>query len=282
MDLEKFQQEKEALHIDDMVNQSLDLINSGDFEGVLKILKPLTLQFEHGETIENTEDMEFYSFTDNIEFFTKMIENANTEKTTNISALNPNYGRMYHLLGYVYTELKDTEHAVNSLKKALKWNPVSAGTYLEFAEIYKKNSEWDKFLPLAQNALKYAKTSATLARAYRGLGYYYCEQKNYELAVALYMHSLQFEENREIVGTEVGYMYEQSGKTLNLPSPDDAVKIILENGFDVEMSNYVFAGYTKFLQALKEAGEKDAFSYYEDTLKKLIFSPDKIEYLKGV
>lgn len=282
MDLEKFQQEKEALHIDDMVKRTLDLIQKRDFEGALKILKPLTMQFEHGETLENTEEQEFYSFTDNIEFFTKMIENAHNQKTTNIAALNPNYGRMYHLLGYVYTELYDIEHAEKSLEKAIRWNPVSAGTYLEFAEIYKKSSNWEKFLPLAQNGLKYAKTSETLARAFRGLGYYFCEQKKYELAVSLYMHSLQFEENREIVGREVGYMYEQSGKTLELPDPDKAVQTILENGFDVEMSNYVFAGYTKFLQALKEAGENDAYTYYENVVKKLIFSPDKVEYLKGI
>jgi hypothetical protein len=96
------------------------------------------------------------------------------------------------------------------------------------------------------------------------------------------MHSLQFEENREIVGAEVGYIYEQSGKTVGLPDPDKAVQVILENGFDVEMSNYVFAGYTKFLQALKEAGETQAYAYYEDALKKLVFSPDKVEYLKGI
>jgi tetratricopeptide (TPR) repeat protein len=277
-----FENEKKSLHIDEAVKQVLELISKSDFIGAISILKPLTEQFEKGQVLINTETDEYYSFADNIEFFTKLIENAHTGHTSNINALNSNYARMYHLLGYVYGELKNTPLAIKALDVALRWNPVSAGTYLEFAEIYKKLENWDEFLPLALNGLKYAKTSATFARALRGLGYYYCERKEYDLAVALYMHSLQFEENREIVGAEVGYMYEQSGKTLVLPDPDAAVKKLLENNIDVEISNYVFAGYTKFLQALKEAGETQAFNHYSELLKKMIFSPDKIEYLNGI
>lgn len=282
MDLTEFENEKGNLHIDEAVKQTLEYIPNGEFEKALNILQPLTAQFEQGLKLENTETEEFFSFTDNIEYFTKLIENAHNGNNTNVNALNPNYSRMYHLLGYVYAELKEDEHAVEALTKSLRLNPVSAGTYLELAEIYKKRSIWDNFLPLAQNALKYAKTPATLARSLRGLGYYYCEQKNYPLAVALYMHSLQFEDNKEIVGTEVGYMYELSGKTLELPTPDDAVKIIIENGIDVEMSNYTFAGYAKFLQVLKEANETEAFNHYNEQLKKMIFSPDKIEYLNSI
>ncbi len=282
MGFAEFEQEKALLHADEAVQQVIDLINDKKFDKALNILKPLTEQFEQGQTLENTETDEFYSFSDNIEFFTKLIENAHAENTANVNPLNPAYSRMYHLLGYVHEELGDIEHAQDALVKSLRWNPVSSGTYLELAEIYKKNAHWDRFLPLAMNALKYAKTPATLARALRGLGYCYCEQKELNLAVALYMHSLQFEENKEIVGREVGYIYELSGKTLELPNPDDAVKTILESGIDVEMSNYVFAGYTKFLQALKEANEADAYAYYNEQLRKMVFSPDKIEYLSNI
>lgn len=282
MDLTTFEQEKSRLHIDEAVMQALESIPNGDFEKVLNILQPLTIQFEQGIKIENSESDEYYSFSDNIEYFTKLIENSHNGFNANINALNPNYSRMYHLLGYVYIELKNNEHAHDSLVKALNLNPVSAGTYLELAEIYKKSAQWEKFLPLAQNALKYAKTPSTIARSLRGLGYYYCEQKNYPLATALYMHSLQFEDNKEIVGTEVGYMYELTGKTLELPTPDDAVKIILENGLDVEMTNYTFAGYAKFLQVLKEANQQEAFLHYIEELKKMVFSPDKIEYLNSI
>lgn len=282
MDLNEFEQEKSVLHIDEAVKQALELIPSGDFQKVLNILQPLTIQFEQGLTIENSEAEEYYSFSDNIEYFTKLIENAHNGNNANINALNSNYSRMYHLLGYVYAEMKDDRRAADALSKSLKLNPVSAGTYLEFAEIFKKNAQWENFLPLAKSALKYAKTPATLARALRGLGYYYCEQKNYNLATAIYMHSLQFEDNKEIVGTEVGYMYELTNKTLELPTPDDAVKTLLENEIEVEMSNYTFAGYAKFLQVLKEANQTEAFSYYSEELRKMIFSPDKTEYLNSI
>ena len=278
-DMNKFVQEKDALHIDDAVNQVLALINEREFIKSLEILEPLSLEFEKGEQLENSEDGEFYSFADNIECFTKVIENAHSGKTTNVGALNPSYARMYHLLGYVYEELENTDAAVEALKKAIRWNPVSAGTYLELGEIYKKASNWEEFLPLIKNALKYSKTPATFARALRGLGYYYCEQKEYDIAVGLYMHSLQFEDNREVVGTEVGYMYEMSGKTLNLPDPDEAVQVLIDNNIDAEMSNYAFAGYARFLQVLKESNQAQAYEYYEDALKKMIFSKDKQEYL---
>lgn len=282
MSLVDFEQEKKALHIDEAVEQSLELIGKGEFQKVLDILSPLTNQFEQGLQLENTENEEFYSFSDNIEYFVKLIENAHNNNTANINALNPNYSRMYHLLGYVYAELQDVESAKVALSKSLKWNPVGAGTYLELAEIFKKAAQWNDFLPLALNALKYAKTATTFARALRGLGFYYCEQKDLDLSTALYMHSLQFDENKEIVGTEVAYMYELSGKTLSLPNPDQAVKKILENNIEVEMSNYAFAGYAKFLQVLKEANQNEAFSHYEEQLRKLIFSPDKTEYLNSI
>lgn len=281
MSVEQFEQQKSKLRIDENMEDVLSMINNKDFSGVADTLKKITSMFELGIQLENTEDSEYYSFNDNIEFFTKLIENAHESKPTNITALNPNYFMMYYLLGYAYVELENPQLAAEAFIKALRWNPVSASTYLEFAEIYKNLKDWDNCLVLLQNGLKYSASTKSIARAYRGLGYYYCEQNNFDLAVALYMHSLRFEES-DIVKHEVAYIYQLSDKKVVMPNPDEAETFIMENGIDIDVSNYVFAGYTKFLQALKDANEQDAYSYYEGMLKSLILTSEKLEYLNNM
>ena len=282
MDLEAFEKEKKELNIDTYVEGAMHFLGIREYSKALRFLEQSTKSFEMGQQVENTEDTEYYSFNDNIEFFTKIIENSYNEKNSNVISLNPNYSKMYHILGYLYLEFKNYDEAEEALKKAIILDPVSAVTYLEYAEIYKKRNGWDKFLFLVKSGLKYAKNPETLGRAFRGLGYYFCEMKIYDLASALYLHSLQFDDNRYLVRAEIDYINKLSGYIVDDITPEKAIQYILEKGIDIEISNYVFAAYMKFLQSLNGSQSSTKIDGYSEYLKKMVLSSEKMNYLKSL
>lgn len=101
---------------------------------------------------------------------------------------------LYYVYGFLLLEKQRYDEAENSLKKAIKINPVSARIILELTEIYKRHTyTLNEFVIRTSDALKYSYYPQDIARCYRNLGYYYVEENDFKTAQALYIYSMEFE-----------------------------------------------------------------------------------------
>ena len=73
-----------------------------------------------------------------------------------------------------------------------------------------------------------------LARYYRNLGYYYIEKKEWDLAKAVYLYSLKYQ-NSPVVTQEIAYIVQES-KNDKLPDKDNLTKILKENNIPIFIS----------------------------------------------
>ncbi|WP_458453320.1 tetratricopeptide repeat protein [Methanobrevibacter sp.] len=101
---------------------------------------------------------------------------------------------LYYVYGFLLLEKQRYDEAEDSLKKAIKINPVSARIILELTEIYKRHTyTLNEFVIRTSDALKYSYYPQDIARCYRNLGYYYVEENDFKTAQALYIYSMEFE-----------------------------------------------------------------------------------------
>lgn len=101
---------------------------------------------------------------------------------------------LYYVYGFLLLEKQRYDEAEDSLKKAIKINPVSARIILELTEIYKKHTyTLNEFVIRTSDALKYSYYPQDIARCYRNLGYYYVEENDFKTALAFYIYSMEFE-----------------------------------------------------------------------------------------
>lgn len=111
----------------------------------------------------------------------------------------PNYySTAYFMYGQLLFEHKKFVDARKPLEIAEKYNPFDIKTKIELAETYKIEKNWSKYLSICNQIYECVYTNEDLCRYYRNLGYYYIEQENYELAIALYIISILFLELAEM------------------------------------------------------------------------------------
>lgn len=141
------------------------------------------------------------------------------EKT--VRRLPEDYARLYFVYGIVLVELGFLAEARVALEKALRVNPVKTDILFELGETYKLEGDYDRFLLLSRQCLKYAYTRAALGRCYRNLGYYYIEKQDYRLASALFFFSLAFDQEGKTAQSELFYISQLTGEEVRPPSLEE-------------------------------------------------------------
>lgn len=133
----------------------------------------------------------------------------NPEKT--IRKPTYNYAMIYYMYGYCLLENKKMAEAEQALLTAHRWNPVSSQIMFELAEIYKIAEQYPLFLSWTRKAMECTYSAHDLARAYRNLGYYYIDMKEYTLAADLFYFSMYFEES-QMARSELFYIGQLTGE----------------------------------------------------------------------
>ena len=175
----------------DILNEISKYIEKGDYKTALDKLKSFMNTFPG--MFEDDKVSEYHSFTNPLEeiIFAKYI---GAEKTMRYIPDDKPILDLYYIYGFLLFENQEFDEAEESLKKALKINPVSSRVILELSEIYKMHTyTFNKFIIYTSDALKYAYYPQDIARSYRNLGYYYVEENQLDVAAALYKYSMRFE-----------------------------------------------------------------------------------------
>jgi len=178
----------------------------------------------------NDNQSEYYYFNNLLE---EIIFKETFKPEKNIYPLPENIGEVYYMYGAVLFEAKRYDEAKIILEKAVTYNPVSTKYLFELSEIYKLRRDWENYLNIINSCLKYAYSSASIARCYRNLGFYYIEEERYELAIALYHISIHYDQNAAIAYNELRYISAKSGLEVDRPDSQKTIKLLEENGIQI-------------------------------------------------
>lgn len=193
-----------------------------------RLFKEAKEKFE--EYIRLAED-EYKDSKDRCYAFNSMLDFVlfvNREKPNyTIKSIKSNVSNAYTAIGAICFELKDFSEAKKQLNKAIEWNPYNFSAKLELGEVYKVQGEMNNFFDITLATYKHIYNEIDLARFYRNLGYYFTEKKNWTLAKAIYLYSLEFENNMG-VNNELNYIRHESNDS-SLPNKDSLKDILSEN-----------------------------------------------------
>jgi tetratricopeptide (TPR) repeat protein len=211
-----------------------------NYERALEIIETMVKESEgkNGErTIFADDSVNEYHFFQNL--FEEVLYKELFKPERSVRRMSDDYAHLYFVYGNLLFELKLCDDARNALKKAIQINPVCAEAILELAEINKLHGEWDEYINLTKQCLKVAYTGRHVGRCYRNLGYYYTEQKNYDLAVALYIVSIEYDKESTKPQSQLFYIQQVSNKPIPALSYETSRKLLEKNDIQAEANRDV-------------------------------------------
>ena len=218
----------------DLLNEVSYEIENGKSKAALKKLDKFIDEYK--SPFENDNDAEYHFFTNTLEelIFMKYIGNKKEIKyiPTNQPVLD-----LYYIYGFLLLEDNQFEKSEKYLKKAIKINPVSSRVILELSEIYKIHTyTYNKYYMFVSDALKYAYYPQDIARCYRQLGFYYIEENQMEIALALFIYSMEYELSPQAY-SEIHYIQSKNSELkLNL---DECINIIKNKNIQLGVNPFV-------------------------------------------
>jgi len=179
-----------------------------------------------------------------------------------VRQMSEDYAYLYFIYGNLLFELERYDDARTALMKALRVNPISADVIFELAEINKLRGEWDDYLAYVKQCFSVAYNAVHVGRCYRNLGYYYIEQKEYELAAAIYFKSMQYDKNSTLPQSQLFYIQQVSGKPIPELSYDDVQGLLKKNEIPTDASNTILGIAYSIGKSAAEQGNNDAARYF--------------------
>ena len=261
--------EEEILETDD--NTTVDTIDEGLYDEAVLSYKSsnydeaVSLFNKYIEQVlkANKNEKKWTTCNNMLEFYLYCYtENLKEE----IQDLNYRVNTAYLYLAMIDYDNGENEKAITNINKGLKYDPADTNLLFEKAENYKALHDMKKFYDNTLDIYKYIYTKSDLAKYYRNLGYYYIEKKDYELAKALYLYSLRFENNK-IVNKELEYIISKSDDSLpaknrlenilsknNIPLfiDENVIDIIIKLDKELKTSNNGNTSFGKFINQIRE------------------------------
>ncbi len=175
------------------------------------------------ETTLDDPGAEAYYFADQYELimYAKHCKDAGIENS--VKWLSGSKYNDLFMKGYNLFELGRYAKALRAYQDALRVNPVGIKARFEICECYLHMGNLSEAKKTLLDMQEYVIEDCNVARFYRRMGYIATEQKEYPLAIACYMLSLQFEQN-QYVGQELLYIRSVAGKLEKPANPEPIVK----------------------------------------------------------
>ena len=210
------------LGIEKTVEEAEFQMYKNNYKKALEIIEPLIKKLEKRGYKDDTIN-EYHCF-DNI--FEEIIYKELFKPTKDVRPIPENYTDVYFKYGIILFELKKYDEARKALEKANKYNPISTDILFELSETYKVNKEWDEYLRINNDCLKYAYSSKAIARCYRNYGFYFIEQGDYDMAEMLFFVSLNFDNESKNAQSELMYISNITGKPPKSPKIEEIIKTL--------------------------------------------------------
>lgn len=154
-----------------------DLLASGELEHAQVVLEPLAEQaVEYADAAcLATDARQWFSFADAFERLAYRRVERDPRELIQVEAP---FDRLFGALAYVYLQKHELESARDTLKQAVRWNPMNCAHRLNLAEVFRALGNVQEWAALSASVLDRASTPQALARAYANLGQYFLGAEN--------------------------------------------------------------------------------------------------------
>lgn len=125
-----------------------------------------------------------------------------------------NYYDFYLMMGATSYNLNEYDDSRKYYEKALALNPASSVARLQLFEMDKREKKFDTFAEDVKDFFEFAYRRADIAKAYRDIGFYLYEQKDYEMSIVAYYLSNVYQAT-EISMQEVKHIAEKENIDLD-------------------------------------------------------------------
>ena len=261
----------------DILNEVAYEIENGKSKVALEKLDKFINKYQ--SPFENDDDAEYHFFTNTLEelIFMRYIGSKKEIKyiPTNQPVLD-----LYYIYGFLLLEDNQFEKSEKYLKKAIKINPVSSRVILELSEIYKIHTyTYNKYYMFVSDALKYAYYPQDIARCYRQLGFYYIEENQMEIALALFIYSMEYELSPQAY-SEINYIQSKNSELkLNL---DECINIIKNKNIQLGVNPFVLDTLYELADEYEKNRLYSQSLYYYEIIYDLTNDENILEKIKNI
>lgn len=171
------------------------------------------------------------------------------------------FAETYFLYGNLLFEFERYEDAKTALEKAIRWNPSYTEVQIEYAECVRMLGDLEESKKFMTTALNLSYTPKSIARAFRGLGYYYIEKELWDAAIACEYRSLDYDDH-PTARNELGYINQVTGKRPVRPTEEEFNRLSEKYGFPKGASSLVLGVAYMMAKQFEKAGSTEGANYY--------------------
>lgn len=184
-DLQKFQPEHSPADptFQMMLDRAEILLEQG---GDLQLMRSEFVKAENEVPPQEDEHFRYFNFPS--VFALILYKNFNPH-AKELRLADRDYGRFY----FLYSKLQGNDETL--LTKAIAWNPYCAAYWFEYAELLKQQDNLQRLREVLGQMFEFLNDRQDIGTAYQYLGYYYEQQKMYELTACLYRFSMVYDGN---------------------------------------------------------------------------------------
>ena len=184
-DLQKFQPEHSPADptFQMMLDRAEILLEQG---GDLQLTRSEFVKTENEVPPQEDEHFRYFNFPSVFALILYKNFNPHAKK---LRLADRDYGRFY----FLYSKLQGNDETL--LTKAIAWNPYCAAYWFEYAELLKQQDNLQRLREVLGQMFEFLNDRQDIGTAYQYLGYYYEQQKMYELAACLYRFSMVYDGN---------------------------------------------------------------------------------------
>jgi tetratricopeptide (TPR) repeat protein len=234
-------------------------VSQRNFDKALEIIKSLIIKIENSGLFINDDKSEYYCFNNLLE---EIIFKEAFKPKKEILQIPENYAEIYFSYGNILFEVERYDEAKIALEKAIRYNPVKTEYLFELGELYKIKKDWNVFLRINGDCLKYAYTGKSIARCYRNLGYFYFEEEKYELAAALYFLSIYFDKEDMVAYSELDFISKKTGLEVKPLDSQSLLKLLKDNNIQFGANNFILSIAYSIGQEAQKNNHNDTAEYY--------------------
>ena len=222
------------------------------------------IENEKGERIRFGNDSvnEYHHFHNPIECIIFLLA---FEPKRKVLQMPEDLGQLYFLYANMLIDLGCYEQAGTALEKAVDVNPVNTLYMFELAKIKKLQEDWKTYLSLTHKCLEFALSGEDLSCAYRFLGYFYLENRDYDLARALFSCSIDYDPY-SMTESQLNEMFTETGKKFETLDPKIMKDMFAKAGIQYGPSALVLCTALRGDILTEQDGDMSSAIYFLKTL----------------
>ena len=214
--------EKDNLGVTSTIQEAQFNVFQKNYDVAEKLMSDLISRFEKAKLFQNDSVSEYHTFANVIQ---ELLYRTYQKEKIDIRRATEPFSEMYLVYGSLMVEVGRLEDAKAALEKALRWNPADVRILFEYAETFKMEGDFDKFLDVTKEAWKYAYEKSSVARCCRNAGFYFSEKEMWSEAAGYLLASLQYDRQSLNAQSELYYIHGKAGESFVEPSLQEAQEI---------------------------------------------------------